>query len=35
MLALVNDEMAQRLVQDKLDQIERVLQMDREVNGRA
>ena len=35
MLALVNDEMAQRLVQDKLDQVERVLQMDREVNGRA
>ena len=35
LLALVNDEMAQRLVQDKLDHIERVLQMDREVNGRA
>ena len=35
MLALVNDDMAQRLVQDKLDQVERVLQMDREVNGRA
>ncbi len=35
MLALVDDEMAQRLVQDKLDQVERVLQMDREVNGRA
>ena len=35
MLALVNDDMAQRLVQDKLDQIERVLQMDREVNGGA
>ena len=35
MLALVNHEMAHRLVQDKLDQIERVLQMDREVNGRA
>lgn len=33
MLALVNDDMAQRLVQDKLDQVERVLQMDREVNG--
>jgi len=35
MLALVNEDMAQRLVQDKLDQVERVLQMDREVNGRA
>ena len=35
MLALVNDDMAQRLVQDKLDQVECVLQMDREVNGRA
>jgi 5-(carboxyamino)imidazole ribonucleotide mutase len=35
MLALVNDDMAQKLVQDKLDQIERVLKMDREVNGRA
>ncbi|MDP6866807.1 MAG: 5-(carboxyamino)imidazole ribonucleotide mutase [Candidatus Poseidoniaceae archaeon] len=35
MLALVSDDMAQRLVQDKLDQVERVLQMDREVNGRA
>ena len=35
MLALVNEELAQRLVQDKLDQVERVLQMDREVNGRA
>ena len=35
MLALVNDEMAQRLVQDKLAQVERVLQMDREVNGGA
>ena len=35
MLALINDDMAQRLVQDKLDQVERVLQMDREVNGRA
>ena len=35
MLALVNDDMAQRLVQDKLDQVERVLQMDREVNGGA
>ena len=35
MLALVNDEMAQRLVQDKLDQVERVLQMDREVNSGA
>ena len=34
MLALVNDDMAQKLVQDKLDQIERVLKMDREVNGR-
>ena len=34
MLALVNDDMAQKLVQDKLDQIERVLEMDREVNGR-
>lgn len=34
MLALVNDNMAQKLVQDKLDQIERVLKMDREVNGR-
>ncbi|RJU97785.1 MAG: 5-(carboxyamino)imidazole ribonucleotide mutase [Candidatus Poseidoniales archaeon] len=33
MLALVNDDMAQKLVQDKLDQIERVLKMDREVNG--
>ena len=33
-LALVNDDMAQKLVQDKLDQIERVLKMDREVNGR-
>jgi len=27
--------MAQRLVQDKLDQVERLLQMDREVNGGA
>jgi 5-(carboxyamino)imidazole ribonucleotide mutase len=35
MLALVNDDMAEKLVQDKLDQIERVLKMDREVNGRA
>lgn len=35
MLALVNDDMAKKLVQDKLDQIERVLKMDREVNGRA
>jgi 5-(carboxyamino)imidazole ribonucleotide mutase len=35
MLALVNDDMAQKLVQDKLDQIERVVKMDREVNGRA
>jgi|TARA_B110000008_G_scaffold18682_1_gene17300 5-(carboxyamino)imidazole ribonucleotide mutase len=35
MLALVNDDMAQKLVQDKLDQIERVLKMDREVNGGA
>ena len=35
MLALVDDEMAQRLVEDKLDQVERVLQMDREVYGRA
>jgi len=35
MLALVNDDMAQKLVKDKLDQIERVLKMDREVNGRA
>lgn len=35
MLALVNDDMAQKLVQDKLDQIERVLKMDREVNGRV
>ena len=35
MLALVNDDMAQQLVQDKLDQIERVLKMDREVNGGA
>ena len=35
MLALVNDNMAQRLVQDKLDQVERVLQMAREVNGGA
>jgi len=34
MLALVNEDMAQKLVQDKLDQIERVLKMDREVNGR-
>ncbi|RPG79964.1 MAG: 5-(carboxyamino)imidazole ribonucleotide mutase [Euryarchaeota archaeon TMED117] len=34
MLALINDDMAQKLVQDKLDQIERVLKMDREVNGR-
>ena len=33
MLALINDDMAQKLVQDKLDQIERVLKMDREVNG--
>ncbi|MCH1443543.1 MAG: 5-(carboxyamino)imidazole ribonucleotide mutase [Candidatus Poseidoniaceae archaeon] len=33
MLALVNDDMAQKLVQDKLDQIDRVLKMDREVNG--
>ena len=33
MLALVNDDMAQKLVQDKLDQIERVLKMDCEVNG--
>ena len=35
MLALINDDMAQKLVQDKLDQIERVLKMDREVNGGA
>ncbi|MBL6889884.1 MAG: 5-(carboxyamino)imidazole ribonucleotide mutase [Candidatus Poseidoniaceae archaeon] len=35
MLALVNEDMAQKLVQDKLDQIERVLKMDREVNGGA
>ena len=35
MLALVNEDMAQKLVQDKLDHIERVLKMDREVNGRA
>jgi 5-(carboxyamino)imidazole ribonucleotide mutase len=33
MLALINDDLAQKLVQDKLDQIERVLKMDREVNG--
>ncbi len=33
MLALINDDMAKKLVQDKLDQIERVLKMDREVNG--
>jgi len=33
MLALINDDMAQKLIQDKLDQIERVLKMDREVNG--
>ena len=33
MLDLINDDMAQKLVQDKLDQIERVLKMDREVNG--
>ena len=33
MLALINDDMAQKLVQDKLDQIERVLKIDREVNG--
>ena len=35
MLALVIDDMAQKLVLDKLDQIERVLKMDREVNGGA
>ena len=35
MLALKNDDFAQKLKQNKLDQIERVKQMDREVNGGA
>ena len=34
-LALKNPEYAAALKQNKLDQVERVLQMDREVNGRA